>query len=196
MTWLQHPIILESENVRLEPLTEHHFPALIEIAKNPQIWDQMPIDGTNSDRLVTELRSSILKRYNQEVYPFAIIDKKLNKVIGMTRYFDINFQYKKLEIGFTWYDPEHWGTGFNTECKLLMLTYCFETLKTQRVQIKTRNSNIRSQKAILKIGCTFEGRLRKDRISRNGEPRDTMMYSIIDDEWPIVKNKLLQMVSC
>ena len=99
-------------------------------------------------------------------------------------------EHRKLEIGWTWYDPAYWRTGYNRECKLLLLTYCFEVLNTVRVQLQTDENNERSRTAILGIGATYEGTMRKERIRANGANRNTAMYSIIDDEWVEVKAKL------
>ena len=131
-----------------------------------------------------------MKRGTGEQYPFTVIDRKTNKIIGSTLFHNIFPEHRKLEIGWTWYDPAYWRTGYNRECKLLLLTYCFETLKTVRVQLQTDENNMRSRTAILGIGATFEGIMRKERIRANGAFRNTVMYSIIDDEWAMVKEKL------
>lgn len=195
MGWIKHPVILEDEVVRLEPLNNDHFPALIAIGRHKEIWEQLPVDGSDEDVLLGALRDALLKRISGEQYAFTVIDKATGNIIGSTRLFEIFENHKKLEIGWTWYDPAYWGKGHNLHCKLLLLTYCFETLGANRVQLKTRNTNYRSQAAIKKIGAKFEGVLRKDRIMGNGEVRDTMMYSIIDDEWGEVKKILEEMVA-
>ncbi len=105
---------------------------------------------------------------------------------------DIQPNHKKLEIGWTWLHPDYWGTEVNLECKLLLLTYCFEELKTYRVQFKTDENNIRSRKAIEKIGGKFEGILRHDMIRDNGTKRNSAYFSIIDSEWGDVKRALVK----
>jgi len=190
MNWIKSPVILEGERVKLVPLHQDHFPALAEVARHRDIWHHLPLDGSDEHTLLTNLRTAILKRGYGEQYPFTVIDKSSDKIYGSTRLFEIYPEHKKLEIGWTWYDPAYWGSGYNIECKLLLLTYCFETLGTIRVQLKTRNTNLRSQAAIQKIGAKLEGVLRKDRIMPNGEVRDTVMYSIVDDEWEEVKANL------
>ncbi len=190
MSWIQHPVTLEGQKVKLVPLEGSHFPALIQIAANADIWTHLPFDGSDRDAMLGELQSAMMRRMAGEHYPFTIIDKATGNIIGSTRLFEIFEQHKKLEIGWTWNNPAYWGTGHNNECKYLMLTYCFETLHTQRVQLKTRNTNLRSRAAIEKIGAKFEGILRKDRLSRTGMQLDTYMYSITDDEWPEVKKRL------
>lgn len=181
--------------VTLLPLEQRHFDELAQIAADPRIWEHYPTNGSNADELKRELGNALLMRSQGSHYPFAIIDTLSGKVIGSTRFFEIFPEHKKLEIGWTWYAPEYWGSGHNTECKLLLLTYCFEVLNVQRVQLKTRDSNKRSAAAILKIGAKYEGTLRKDRILHNGITRDTMMFSILDEEWEVVKEMLEGMIS-
>lgn len=190
MNWIPYPVILEGEKVKLVPLESAHLPDLLAVGKQEQIWEHISMNGADSDKLLLHLKSSILKRGAAEQYPFTVIDKITGKLIGSTLFHNIFPEHRKLEIGWTWYDPAYWRTGCNRECKLLLLTYCFETLKTVRVQLQTDENNQRSRTAILGIGASFEGILRKERIRANGAFRNTAMYSIIDDEWPQVKTQL------
>lgn len=194
MNWIQHPVILESKRIKIVPLEEKYINELVTVASDPEIWAHLPIDGSDADAMRTELKAALLKRFTGEQYPMVVIDKNTYDVIGATRLFNIYPEHLKLEIGWTWYKPAFWGTGYNTECKLLLLTHCFETLKAARVQFQTSAANKRSQAAIQKIGGKPEGLLRKDRVRRN-EARDTLIYSIIDDEWPEVKQMLTQKIS-
>jgi N-acetyltransferase len=191
MNRIQHPVILEGEKVKLVPLENAHFPELLEVGKQEEIWEHISINGADTGRLLQHLKSAILKRATGEQYPFTVIDKQKNEIIGSTLFHNIYPEHRKLEIGWTWYDPAYWRTGYNRECKLLLLTYCFESLKTIRVQLQTDEKNQRSRIAILGIGAAFEGILRKERIRANGVARNTAMYSIIEEEWPGVKEKLL-----
>lgn len=190
MNWINLPVILESKRVRLEPLAEKHFDELIAVSTPAEIWTHLSIEGYKEDELRTGLKSALLKKISGEEYPFIIIDKMNNSIIGCTRYMDMMPEHRKLEIGWTWYIPAYWATGYNTECKLLLLTFAFEELKTVRVQLKTSGKNLRSQAAIKKIGAKYEGTLRNARISASGEIRDTAMFSIIENEWPKVKQML------
>ena len=176
--------------MKLVPLEHAHFPDLLEIGKQEKIWEHISINGADRDRLLQHLKSAVLKRGTGEQYPFTVIDKLQNKIIGSTLFHNIFPEHRKLEIGWTWYAPAYWRTGYNRECKLLLLTYCFETLKTIRVQLVTDENNHRSRTAILGIGGVFEGILRNERIRANGAYRNTAMYSIIDTEWEGVKQKL------
>jgi len=194
MNWIPHPTILEGNNVKLVPLDGKHFETLVELAKQKVIWQNMSIDFSDPAKYLTNLKSAVLMRANGEQYPFTVIDKLTGKIIGSTRLHNIFPEHKRLEIGWTWYDPTYWGTGYNTECKLLLLTFCFETLKTVRVQLQTNEKNRRSRGAIEKIGGKFEGILRKERIMENGTHRNTAIFSLIDEEWRETKTMLEEKV--
>ena len=194
MSWIPHPITLEGRLARLEPLDYEHIPALLDAAAHPDIWQYLPFDGTNRNAFEAELKAAVLKRRAGEQYPFTVRRLADNEIVGHTRFFDIFPEHKKLEIGWTWYRPDVWGTGINTECKLLLLTYCFEVLMTNRVQLKTRDANARSAAAIRKIGAVYEGKLRKDRVLWDGTTRDSLLFSIIDEDWPEVKGQLTSII--
>ncbi|RYY83406.1 MAG: N-acetyltransferase, partial [Chitinophagaceae bacterium] len=112
-------------------------------------------------------------------------------VMGMTRYYRIEPAMKRLDIGYTWYVPAYWGKVHNKECKYLLLRYAFETLGYQRVEFEVAHQNERSQKAVKKIGGVQEGFLRKHGVHADGTLRHTVIFSIIDDEWPAVRTTLL-----
>lgn len=132
-----------------------------------------------------------LKAKNEKTeFPFVIVDKQSGDIIGSTRFMDIDDKHQRLEIGYTWLTPAYWRTAINTNCKYLLLRYSFEHLHLQRVQIKTDHENIRSQKAIERIGATKEGILRNHMIRKDGTTRHTVMYSITIEEWPQVKKHL------
>jgi RimJ/RimL family protein N-acetyltransferase len=190
MSWIPHPVMLEGDKVKLTPLNEGHFSGLLDVAAPKIIWTHLSIDGSDRNTLLTELQNALQTRDSGDQYPFVILDKDSGKPIGSTRFLNISQEHKKLEIGWTWYNPEYWGTGHNNECKFLLLRYCFETLGAIRVQLQTKEENLRSRAAIQKIGAKFEGVLRKERIRFDG-PRNTAIFSIIDDEWPSVKAALL-----
>ena len=135
------------------------------------------------------INSTLLERNESKSYPFIIIDKKTNCVAGSTRLGNINFHNKRLEIGWTWYGREFQGTGLNHACKYELLKYIFEEMKFNRVQLSADIDNIRSQKAILKLGAKQEGIFRNNYIDQNGNKRDDVYFSIISDEWINVKEK-------
>lgn len=123
-----------------------------------------------------------------------IYDKQLDQIVGSTSFLSISIPNRNLEIGYTWLTPTVWRTRVNTECKYLLLKHCFETLKTIRVQLKTDRRNVRSQRAIERIGAIKEGTLRNQMIMPDGYLRDSVLYSIIDQEWASVKRKLERML--
>ncbi|BAP31389.1 acetyltransferase [Chryseobacterium sp. StRB126] len=188
--WISHPTILEGTNVELIPLEKEHFEELYAAAADKELWTLIPTDGSNKTIFYQNYEFALSERENGNQYPFVIRHKETQKLIGSTRFFEIYPSDKKLEIGWTWITKEFWGTSINLECKLLLLTYCFEVLKTNRVQLKTKDNNFRSRKAIEKIGGVFEGVLRKDKIQNDGTTRNAAYYSILDDEWNTAKQKI------
>jgi len=190
MNWIKHPVILHGDLVKLIPLERIHFPELLMVGANTIIWEFMSINGADSEILKRHLESAVLKRATGEQYPFTIICNITGKIIGCTMFHNIFLEHRKLEIGWTWYHPDYWRSGYNRECKLLLLSYCFEVLNTIRVQFVTDENNLRSYNAILGIGASFEGVLRNERIRANGAYRNTAVFSIINSEWQMVKTKL------
>lgn len=186
--WIQHPLHLDGEKVQLQPLEAHHFEALLHLGEDPVIWQFMPIDGSATN-LRNAMESSLAARGRGEQYPFVVIDKVTGRVIGSTSLLKLNPPGRSLEIGWTWYHPDYWGKGYNEECKLLLLTYCFERLGTVRVEFITWDQNQRSRKAIARIGGQFEGVRRNAAIRHNGK-RHAAIFSIIDDEWGPTKTML------
>ena len=184
--------MLQGHHVDLQPLDLDDLPALYEVAADKALWKHIPTDCSRPDRFMESYTKSIQDRDAGIQYPFLILGRDARQIIGSTRLFDLHPQDRKLEIGWTWIAQAYWGTDVNLECKSLLLTFCFETLGARRVQLKTDELNIRSRKAIEKIGARFEGILRKDRIKEDGLSRNAAYYSIIDEEWPAVKEALLQ----
>jgi len=193
--WLTHPINLIGKTVDLLSLEERHFEPLYETAKDKRIWEYFPFEGSEKTRFISHYTGTLADREKGNHYPFIIFHKQENKIIGATSLYDIHPKDRNLEIGWTWLHPDYWATDINLECKLLLLTYCFESLKTVRIQFRTNNLNLRSQKAIQKIGATFEGILRKNKIREDGTIRSSVYYSIIDEEWEKVKQNLLSQIN-
>ena len=185
--WIQHPLTLEGQIVQLITLNKDHFSELEVLASDKRIWQYYVYDGTDSTRFRAVLKSAMDEMLNGTQLPFVIYHKELKKIIGSTRFMDIQSLHRKVEIGSTWLHPDYWGTEVNLECKLLMLTYCFEKASAVRVQFKTDENNIRSRKAIEKVGGRFEGVLRHDMLRDNGTNRNSAYYSIIDEEWNELK---------
>ena len=190
-TWIKHPVTLKGQLVELHPLEKMHFPELTALATDKKLWEFYPDDYSDEQKFNTSYTNALVDRDKGAVYPFVILHKKSGKLIGSTRYLNIVPNYKQLEIGFTWIIQPYWATAINFECKLLLMTYAFETLKTVRVQLRTDENNIRSRTAIQKIGGKFEGILRKDRPRDNGTYRNTASFSILDTEWPETREKII-----
>ncbi|HMU09505.1 MAG TPA: GNAT family protein [Ferruginibacter sp.] len=184
-------IILEDDRARLEPLTPRHYDALMAIAlSNPDIWKFTMANITDEQSFSHYFNTALKEKENKTSYPFAMFDKRENRCVGCTRYANISFRDKRLEIGWTWIDPLLQGSGINKHNKFLMLQYCFETLELNRVELKTAGTNLKSQRAMEKIGAIREGVLRKHSINDIGVPRDTVYYSFISDEWPEIKKTI------
>ncbi|MDC6269919.1 GNAT family N-acetyltransferase [Lysinibacillus fusiformis] len=187
-------IALENEIVKLKPLELNDLSGILEAASYPEIWSHM---STTIEKMVDVnnfVENALLMRRNRTEFPFVIVDKKTGEIIGSTRFMDIDDTHQRVEIGTTWLTPAYWRTAINTNCKYLLLQYCFETLHLQRVQIKTDHENSQSQKAIERIGATKEGILRNHMIRKDGTTRHTVMYSITLEEWPQVKIHLNQLL--
>lgn len=193
--WINHPIILKGDEVELLPLEEMHLDDLFLASSNKEIWELTSVDYSVKENFYPNFNKALYERENGSVYPFVILHKHSNTIIGTTRLLEICPNDKKLEIGVTWIMKEFWGTTVNLECKLLLLNYCFETLEANRVQFRAKDNNLRSRRAIEKIGGVFEGILRKDKIEPNGIPRNTAFYSILDTEWGIAKESIKQQIA-
>lgn len=185
--WVE-PVTLVGDVARLEPLELAHAEALLKASQYPRIWDYMPVDPSVSvASMHAWIAEMLAARDAGTQFSFAIFDFATNTYIGSTSYLEILPQHRNLEIGWTWLTPAVQRTALNTECKYLLLRHAFETLGAIRVQLKTDRRNEISQRAIERLGAVREGILRKQRIVRDGYQRDSVMYSITDDEWPAVK---------
>jgi RimJ/RimL family protein N-acetyltransferase len=188
--WPGAGVVLEGRLARLEPLTEAHAGDLYAAAQDPRIWTWMPADASRSPEAFGRFFGDALAAAARgEEVPFAVRERASGAVAGSTRYLALAPEHRRLEIGWTWYSPRVWGTGLNVECKLLLMTHAFERLGCQRVELKTDARNERSRGAMLALGATFEGIHRKHMV-RETDVRDTAWYSVIDDEWPAVRERL------
>jgi len=187
-------IALENETVLLRSLDKGDVQGILEAVSFPEIWLHMSTAMENIEDVNGFVDHALAMKEKKTECPFVIIDKVSGQIIGSTRFMDIDDKHKRLEIGTTWLIPAYWRTSINTNCKYLLLQYCFEILKLQRVQIKTDHENYRSQKAIERIGAIKEGVLRNHMIRKDGTIRHTVMYSITKEDWPEVKMKLQQLL--
>lgn len=180
-------IQIENDIVQLRLITQEDVEGIIEAANDPDIWMHMSDTLLSREAVLQYVENAVKEHEAGQMYKFVIIDKKTGKIIGSTTLFDISLQHKRLEIGYTWLNPHYWRSNINTNCKYLLLTYCFEHLGLHRVQIKTDDKNNRSQKAIERLGATKEGVLRNHMVRKDGTIRHTVMYSITKEDWPHVK---------
>ncbi len=185
------PIELVGLRARLVPLAPTHAADLFDAGRDPAIWTFLPRHPQTLADMNVLVAEALERRDAGLDLPFVILDRAANnRVVGSTRLCDIDRANRSLEIGWTWLAPAVWRTRINTECKRLLLGHCFETLGAIRVFLKTDARNVRSQKAIERLGAVKEGVWRKHRILPDGYVRDSVYYSIIDDEWPAVKANL------
>jgi len=183
------PVELRGRHLRLEPLAVTHAAALIEVAQDPQIWTWMSARPTSRASMAEWISTALKAQDRGEEYPFAVVQAD-GRVIGSTRYMDVQEAHRGVEIGWTWYAPDTWGTVINPECKHLMFQHAFETWGAVRVVLKTDSLNLHSQAAIKKLGAKYEGTLRNHRIRLDGSLRDSVVFSVIASEWPAVKAAL------
>jgi RimJ/RimL family protein N-acetyltransferase len=185
------PVTLTGRHVRLEPLAYSHVPDLTTAGTDPGIWQYIPYPPVHAEADMRAWVDDLLSRQAKGTdLPFAVVHQATGRAIGATRYLDIQRANRAVEIGGTWYAPEHQRTAANTEAKLLLLSYAFETLGCIRVQLKTDERNLRSQRAIERIGAVREGTLRHSVIMPDGFRRSSVEYSVLEAEWPMVKGKL------
>jgi RimJ/RimL family protein N-acetyltransferase len=189
--WLEHPLVFKGRHVELWPLEEAHLDELFEVGRDPAIWRLTSVDYSDPAVFYPNFRAALHDRGQGKAYPFVVRLAGSGQAIGTTRLLDIHPHDRKLEIGVTWIASAYWGRGINTECKRLLLEYCFETLGANRVQLRAKADNGRSRRAIEKIGAVFEGVMRQDKIEPSGKPRNTALYSLVREEWPAAKARLL-----
>jgi len=188
--------LLKGKYVFLEPLTEQYRESLRRMARDERLWE------FTKTLLINDTYDEQFDRYFNEALDltgiggqsFVIHATKDGSLLGMTRMHNVERKDKRLEIGHTWYIPSVWGMVYNKECKLLLLQYTLETLRYNRVEFRVAHQNIRSQKAVAKIGGVWEGVLRRHSIRNDGSHRDTVVFGIIIDEWPETKKKLQALV--
>jgi len=184
---------LEGPHVRLEPLSLDHLPALEAVAFDPAIWKFMTARVTTPAELRTWVEFALDESMPGHAMTWVIIKKtdgEPDKLVGSTRFIDLNLHHMTVEIGHTWLAEACRGTRVNAETKLLQLTYAFEVLHLVRVAFKTHANNQRSQAAIKSIGAVYEGTFRNHMLMPDGSSRDSAWFSIIAKEWPDVRDLL------
>jgi N-acetyltransferase len=183
-------VSLDGERICLVPLAHAHRPDLIEAVRDGELWTLWYTTIPTPEQMENEIARRLALHQHGAMLPFAVIERSTNKAVGMTTFLNIDAANRRLEIGATWYRQRVQRTGVNTECKLLLMTYAFETLKCIAVEFRTHFFNRQSRAGIERLGAKLDGILRQHQIARDGSMRDTCAYSIIDSEWPTVKSHL------
>jgi len=184
------PITLEGRGVRLEPLSQAHHSGLCEVGLDPELWRLIPYRVATREEMAGYINAALQAQVAGTAVPFATIELASGQVVGSTRYMNIDVPSRRVEIGSTWI-ARPWQRSFvNTEGKFLMLRHAFEILGCNRVEFKTDALNERSRNAILRIGAQQEGIFRKHMVTWTGRVRDSVYFSIVDDDWPRVKADL------
>lgn len=180
----QQDIILEDERAILRPLAETDFDGLLPYSLNePDIWKYGQITAAGEENLRNYISSAVKNRLERKEYPFVVFDKKANKYAGSTRFYDIQQPWLSTQLGYTWYGQDFQRSGLNRHCKLLLLTFIFETWGLERLEFRAHAANHRSIDAMKAIGCVMEGTLRSQLPVIDGTRRDTVVLSIIKKEW-------------
>ncbi|MDQ3713328.1 MAG: GNAT family N-acetyltransferase [Acidobacteriota bacterium] len=184
-------VILESNAVKLAPLESNYLEELWAAAANESLWLWTANIVKSKEDLQRYIETALDELERKVSLPFVTIEKTSNKIVGSTRFGNIDVKNRRTEIGWTWINPKWQRTFINTEAKLLMLTHAFEIWRCVRVELKTDALNEKSRNAILRIGAKQEGILRRQQITDAGRFRDTVYFSIIDSEWQAVKANLI-----
>ena len=185
-------LTLEGSVVRLEPVRREHADLFWEVAKNDldDVFRWIPYSMKTPEDFQRLIDKAFEEKERGESVVFATVEQSSGRVIGSTRYMNIDRINRRVEIGSTWIAPAWQRTGVNTEAKYLMLRHAFEAWKCMRVELKTDALNQKSRNAILRIGAKEEGTLRRHLLTWTGRVRDTVYFSILDHEWPEVKTRL------
>lgn len=182
---------LIGKHVQLIPLELAHAEELIEAASDGLLWNLWYTSVPTANLMEHYIELALKAKDQNLAYPFSVVDKKTDTLIGSTRFCNADAQNRRLEIGYTWYAQSFQKTIVNTECKFLMLQYAFEYLDCIAVEFRTHFHNFNSREAILRLGAKQDGILRNHSLDKTGHLRDTVVFSIIDQEWPTVKKSLL-----
>lgn len=189
--------ILENKRVKLSPLKTEDYTHLLPFAVNEsELWTYSLVPASSPEKMKGYIDLALKARENKNSYAFVVFDKQTNQYAGSTRFYDIQLENATLQLGYTWYGKEFQGTGLNKNCKYLLLEFAFEVLNMERVEFRADNDNIRSIQAMKSIGCTVEGVLRSNTYKTNGDRRDSIVLSILKEEWySTVKAKLMEYTS-
>lgn len=184
------PVVLESEAIRLEPLTRDHAADLSAAASDGNLWELWFTSVPRPEEAAAYIETALTGQAAGHMLPWVVRDKASGKLIGSTRYHDIIPAADRVEIGYTWYAKSFQRTHVNTHAKLLLFSHAFETVGCKAVGLRTDNFNFRSQRAIEALGAKKDGVIRHHAVRRDGTARDSVIYSVLSTEWPDVKRHL------
>jgi RimJ/RimL family protein N-acetyltransferase len=184
------PVRLSGRHASLEPLAREHEAGVRAAAADGELWRLWYTGVPAPDKVAGWIDAALAMRENQGAMPFAIRDSASGEIVGSTRYFNVEAAHRRLEIGHTWHAKRVQRTAINTECKLLLLAHAFEALKCIAVEFRTNFFNFQSRQAIARLGAKQDGILRNHQLTPEGILRDTVVFSIIESEWPAVKRNL------
>jgi N-acetyltransferase len=184
------PVVLQGAHVRLELLSRTHLAGLCAVGLEEELWRWIPTPVRTSEDMAAYMELAFKEQAAGVSLPFAQIEKGSGRVMGSTRYMNIEKVHHRVEIGCTWIGREWQRTVVNTEAKYLLMRHAFETLRCMRVELKTDSMNEKSRAAILRIGAKEEGIFRNHMITSSGRVRHTVYFSVVDWEWPEVKARL------
>lgn len=184
------PLSLHGSIVSLEPLTLSSVPELAAIGLHPELWRLQPRAIASVADMREYVEQALADHARGVSLPFVIVRRADRTILGSTRFMEIAPEHRRLEIGATWLTPAAQRTGVNVEAKLLLLTHAFDAMAMQRVVLKTEAANSQSRSAILSLGAVEEGTFRRHLIAENGRMRDMTYFSILDTEWPAVRDRL------
>jgi len=184
------PVTLRGRHASLEPLAREHEASIMQAAADGELWKLWYTSVPAPDQTTAWLDAALDMRERQGAMPFAVRANDSGNIVGSTRYFNVDAANRRLEIGHTWYAQRAQRTAINTECKLLLLIHAFEQLRCIAVEFRTHWFNHRSREAILRLGAKQDGVLRNHQLLPDGSRRDTVVFSILDGEWPAVKRHL------
>lgn len=187
--WLKE-VVLETDNVRLAPLREHHREDLLRAAADGDLSGLWYTSVPSENNIGPYMEKAIGDFNEDKGLAFVVMDKRTDMVVGTTRYTNAIPEHRRLDIGFTWYAKSFQRTHVNSECKLLLLTHAFEILKAIAVEFRTNWYNFPSREAIARLGAKQDGVLRNHQIMPDGTLRDTVIFSIIESEWRTCKRSL------
>lgn len=184
------PVVLEGSHVRLEPLGMQHLPVLTEVGLDADLWRWTVNQVRTPQDMAAYVEAALAQQRQGRALPFATVDRVSGRVVGTTRFGNIDGPNRRVEIGWTWIARPWQRTLLNTEAKYLMLRHAFEDASCIRVELKTDVLNERSRAAIARLGATEEGVLRSHMVTEGGRIRDTVYYSILASEWSSVRQRL------